>query len=169
MQITLTLQSTYTGATYVAGPFNISGTTSAGTTYELASAVSKAALITGHSINTVHEDITGGTINSTGTCSTSQTWTTGVGGGGGEPSGDNAISVAQGTAGNSGTACYNGTAGTFNRVVYHPTDTTLVDGHTYYNAFGAPYSGAMGYYSDGIVVGRISNAGYFTQETYCTL
>jgi hypothetical protein len=169
MQITLTLQASYTGATYVAGPFNISGTTSEGTTYELASGVTKSSLTTGYSINTVHEDITGGTINSTGTCSTSQIWTTGVGGGGGEPTGDNAISVAQGTSGRSGTACYNGTAGTFNRIVYHPTDTELVDGHTYFNEFGVAYPGAMGYYSDGIVVGRITNLGYFTQDTTCTL
>jgi hypothetical protein len=80
MQLTFTLQSIYTGATYVAGPFNISGTTDGGTTYELANGVTKSQLITGHTINTTYETLTGGTITSTGTCGTSQSWTTGIGG-----------------------------------------------------------------------------------------
>ena len=82
MQLTFTLQSAYTGATYVAGPFNISGTTDGGTTYELANGVTKSQLATGHTINTTYETLTGGTIQSTGTCGTSQPWTTGIGGGG---------------------------------------------------------------------------------------
>ena len=81
----------------------------------------------------------------------------------------NSISIAAGTAGSSGTACVNAGAGTWSSAVFHPTDTTLVDGHTYFNHLGNPYPGNMGYFSDGIVVGRISNAGYFTQETTCTL
>lgn len=81
----------------------------------------------------------------------------------------NAINVAQGTAGNTGTACNYATAGTWSSTVYHPTDTVLVDGHTYYQLNGTPYAGAMGYFSDGIVVGRISNSGYFTQETSCQI
>lgn len=83
MQLTFTLQSAYTGATYVAGPFNISGTTDGGTTYELANGVTKSQLITGYTINTTYETLTGGTITSTGTCGTSQPWTTGIGGGSG--------------------------------------------------------------------------------------
>jgi hypothetical protein len=74
MRLTFTLQSSYTGAQYVAGPFNISGTTEAGTTYLLASGVTKSQLSTGHSVNTVYETLTGGTINSTGTCTTSRNW-----------------------------------------------------------------------------------------------
>lgn len=74
MQITFTLSPAYTGATYVAGPFNISGTTSAGTSYELATGVTKNQLTTGYTINTAYETLTGGTIQSTGTCSTSQPW-----------------------------------------------------------------------------------------------
>jgi hypothetical protein len=74
MQITFTLSSSYTGATFVAGPFNISGTTSAGTSYWLATGVTKTQLTTGYSINTVYETLTGGTIASTGTCSTTQPW-----------------------------------------------------------------------------------------------
>jgi hypothetical protein len=75
MRLTFTLQSAYTGATYVAGPFNISGTTSAGTTYWLATGVTKTQLSTGHSINTTYETLTGGTIASTGTCTTTRSWT----------------------------------------------------------------------------------------------
>lgn len=78
MQITFTLNSAYTGATYVAGPFNISGTTCEGSTYQLATGVTKSQLISGHPINTVYETLTGGTITSTGTCGTSQPWYTGV-------------------------------------------------------------------------------------------
>lgn len=74
MQITFTLSPSYTGATYVAGPFNISGTTSAGTTYSLATGITKTQLTTGHTINTTYETLTGGTIASTGTCSTTQNW-----------------------------------------------------------------------------------------------
>jgi hypothetical protein len=74
MQITFTLSPSYTGATYVAGPFNISGTTSAGTSYWLATGVTKSQLTTGYTINTTYETLTGGTIASTGTCSTTQPW-----------------------------------------------------------------------------------------------
>lgn len=82
MQITFTLSPSYTGATYVAGPFNISGTTSDGTTTELASNVTKAQLTTGYSVNNIAENMTGGTIQSIGTCSTSQAWLVGGGGNG---------------------------------------------------------------------------------------
>jgi hypothetical protein len=75
MTITFTLQSEYTGATYVAGPFNISGTTSGNVTYELATNVSKNDLIDGYSVNTIYETITGGTICSTGTCTNCEPWT----------------------------------------------------------------------------------------------
>lgn len=71
MQITFTLSPSYTGSTFVAGPFNISGTTSAGTSYWLATGITKTELTTGYSINTIYETLTSFTINSTGTCSTS--------------------------------------------------------------------------------------------------
>jgi hypothetical protein len=74
MQITFTLSPSYTGSTYVAGPFNISGTTSAGTSYWLATGVTKSQLTTGHTITTAYETLTGGTIASTGTCTTTQPW-----------------------------------------------------------------------------------------------
>lgn len=91
MQLTFTLDPLYTGATYVAGPFNISGTTTGGSTYELANGVTKAQLKTGHTINTTYETLSGGTIQSTGTCSTSQSWSTGIGGGGGGTHTGNAL------------------------------------------------------------------------------
>ena len=75
MKFTLTLQSTYSGETYSAGPFNISGTTSGGTTYQLATGVTKSQLLTGYTVSTSYETITGGTIQSTGTsCINSQTY-----------------------------------------------------------------------------------------------
>jgi hypothetical protein len=74
MVITFTLQAAYSGATYVAGPFNISGTTNTGTVTELANNVSKAALLTGYTISNINDATTGGTINSTGTCTNSIPW-----------------------------------------------------------------------------------------------
>ena len=74
MRLTFTLQSAYTGATYVAGPFNISGRTSGGVNYQLSTGVTKTQLTTGHTVDTIYETITGGTIVSTGSCSTSQPW-----------------------------------------------------------------------------------------------
>ncbi len=79
MTITFTLNPAFTGATYVAGPYNISGTTCPGNTYLLASGVTKNQLITGHTINTGYENLTGGTIASEGVCAgTTQPWTTGI-------------------------------------------------------------------------------------------
>ena len=79
----------------------------------------------------------------------------------------NSISVAAGSAGGTGTACTSAQVSSWTSAVFHPTDTILVDGHTYFTHTGNPYLGGMGYFSDGIVVGRISNAGYFTEETIC--
>jgi hypothetical protein len=74
MVITFTLQAAYSGATYVAGPFNISGTTNTGTVTELANNISKATLLTGYTISNINDATTGGTINSTGTCTNSIPW-----------------------------------------------------------------------------------------------
>lgn len=74
MQITFTLQPQYTGAEYVAGPFNISGTTSGNVTYELATGVTKNQLVSGYEVTTEYSTITGGTIQSTGTCTNSEPW-----------------------------------------------------------------------------------------------
>jgi hypothetical protein len=74
MVITFTLQAAYSGATYVAGPFNISGTTNTGTVTELATGLTKNQLLTGYTISDINDATTGGTINSTGTCSNSVPW-----------------------------------------------------------------------------------------------
>ena len=79
MEITFTLNPAFTGATYVAGPFDISGTTCEGDTYLLLENVPKENLITGVTFTTVSNTITGGTISSGGECSgVTQPWQTGI-------------------------------------------------------------------------------------------
>ena len=165
MHLTFTLQAAYTGATYVAGPFNITGVTSDGVAHELAINVAKSELVTGYGIDTALETLTGGTIQSTGTCGTSQPWFVGTPPAP-QPTG-NEIQLYRGTQGGTGTACVNALANIFNQSVYHPTDTVLVDGHTYYDVNGFPFVGSMNYFSDGIMVGRITYQGLFTEETLC--
>lgn len=72
--MTITFTLTVGSASTDAGPFNISGTTSGNVTYELATGVTKTQLTNGYSVNTIHETITGGTVASTGTCTTTDTW-----------------------------------------------------------------------------------------------
>jgi hypothetical protein len=72
MNVTFTL--TGGSASTAAGPFNISGTTSSNVVSELATGITKAQLLTGHTINSINDAITGGTIASTGTCTTTDTW-----------------------------------------------------------------------------------------------
>jgi len=74
MIVTFTLQNQYSGATYVAGPFNISGTTDANVTTELATGITKEQLLTGHTITGITDSTTGGTIASTGVCTNTQQW-----------------------------------------------------------------------------------------------
>lgn len=68
MDIRYTLQSEFSGTQYIAGPFNLSGTTSGNTTYLLASGITKSQLLSGFTVTTPY-NITGGTIQSLGTCS----------------------------------------------------------------------------------------------------
>jgi hypothetical protein len=76
MVLTFTLQSAYSGATYVAGPFDISGTTSGGVTTLLGDNISKASLLAGVTISNIDDATTGGTIQSVdGICSNSIQWT----------------------------------------------------------------------------------------------
>ncbi len=74
MIVTFTLQNQYSGTTYVAGPFNISGTTDGNVTTELATGITKAQLLTGHTITGISDSTTGGTIASTGICTNTQQW-----------------------------------------------------------------------------------------------
>ncbi len=74
MTVTFTLSSLYTGATYVAGPFNIFAVTNTGASTQVGTGVTKAQLATGHTISGISDATTGGTINSTGTCTNSYPW-----------------------------------------------------------------------------------------------
>jgi hypothetical protein len=65
---------TVSGAGSDTGPFNISGTTSSNVT-TLIGTYSKAELEAGKEITISDNAITGGTVASTGTCTTSQPWT----------------------------------------------------------------------------------------------
>lgn len=79
MEITFTLNSAYTGATYVSGPYDISGTTCDNETYWLVTGATKEQLTTGVTITTIYDNITGGTITSGGICEgTTQPWQTGI-------------------------------------------------------------------------------------------
>ena len=73
MDIRFTLQAEYAGSQYIAGPFNLSGTTDTNITYELATNVPKSSLLTGHTITTPY-NITGGTIGSLGVCLNTQNY-----------------------------------------------------------------------------------------------
>lgn len=76
MVLTFTLQSAYSGTTFVAGPFDISGTTNGGTTTLLGDNISKANLLNGFTISDIDDATTGGTIQSVdGICSNSIPWT----------------------------------------------------------------------------------------------
>jgi hypothetical protein len=76
MVLIFTLQSIYSGSTYVAGPFDISGTTSGGITTLLGNNISKADLLNGVTISDIDDATTGGTIQSVdGICSNSIQWT----------------------------------------------------------------------------------------------
>ena len=74
----MTVTFTLTTSSTAAGPFNISGTTSGGALNGvlIATDISKETLLTGHPISNISETITGGTIASTGTCTTTTPWDT---------------------------------------------------------------------------------------------
>jgi hypothetical protein len=74
MTVTFTLSSLYTGATYVAGPFNIFAVTNTGASTQVGTGITKAQLATGYTISGISDATTGGTVNSTGTCTNSYPW-----------------------------------------------------------------------------------------------
>jgi hypothetical protein len=78
MTVTFTLGSLYTGATYVAGPFDIFAVTNTGASTQVGTGITKAELATGHTISGISDATTGGTINSTGTCTNSYPWYVGT-------------------------------------------------------------------------------------------
>ena len=76
MRITLTLQSAYTDNTDI-GPFTVSGTTNGGSLNGVnmtTGSISRAQLTSGWGYDDLTDTITGGTINSSGTCITGNTW-----------------------------------------------------------------------------------------------
>ena len=76
MTITLTLGSAYTGNTNI-GPFTVSGTTDGGSLNGInmtTGSIPRAQLTNGWSYNDATDTITGGTIASTGTCTTPLDW-----------------------------------------------------------------------------------------------
>ena len=74
--MTVTFTLTVGSASTDAGPFNISGTTSGGALNDvsIATGVTKQQLLSGHTVTNINDTITGGTIASTGTCTTTDTW-----------------------------------------------------------------------------------------------
>ena len=75
MTITLTLNSG--SVSTAAGPFTVSGTTDGGSLNDVnmtTGSISTAQLTSGWSYNDTTDTITGGTINSSGTCITGKTW-----------------------------------------------------------------------------------------------
>ncbi len=65
---------TLTSAGLDSGPFNISGTTSSNTTILIASNVSKSTLQAGYEVTISDDNVTGGTVASTGVCTNTQPW-----------------------------------------------------------------------------------------------
>jgi hypothetical protein len=83
----------------------------------------------------------------------------------------NAIRLATGTTGGSGTACTNAIGGTFTVTVYSQTQTALVNGQVYYSnsACTTPFT-TGGTYSDSAVFGTFQTAptpGKFTSGGNC--
>ena len=72
--MTVTFTLAIGSSSTAAGPFNISGTTDADVVSELATGITKTQLTTGHTITGINDAITGGTIASTGTCTTTTPW-----------------------------------------------------------------------------------------------
>jgi len=65
---------TLTSAGTDTGPFNISGTTNTGTVISIATGVSRSTLLAGYEVTVSNDNVTGGTIASTGTCTNTEPW-----------------------------------------------------------------------------------------------
>jgi len=66
---------TVSGAGSDTGPFDISGTTSGGVTTLIEGNIPKSTLVGGYELTIQDNTITGGTVQSLGTCTTTATWT----------------------------------------------------------------------------------------------
>ena len=179
--MTVTFTLTAGSSATAAGPFNISGTTSGGAsnTVSIATGVTKAQLLTGHTVNSVLDTITGGTIASTGTTCPSSTTTWSVTP---TPTPTATSSVSLGDPlfifyGNYGTgagsACVNANN---NDTAYRvrvwtalvDNDIELMNGHYYYNTNGTPFDGTgHDYWATVSNFGVIGSDGKFTMLGTC--
>jgi len=170
MTVTFTLTTLGTAA----GPFNISGTTGSNVTTELASGITAEQLASGHTISSISESITGGTIASTGTCNTTTTWSASTTTPTPTPTINTppySFDVSLGTTGKAninGSACFNVDSGLNTVTLYSYINSgVLVNGNTYYTSNGAAYNGHGGAFSDGTNYGKINTLGVYTEIDDC--
>jgi hypothetical protein len=74
MNIKLSIGGVYSGSSYIAGPFDISGVTWEGDVLLLAQDIKKQQLLSGYTM-VVDDKLTGGTLSSVGFCDNSVHWT----------------------------------------------------------------------------------------------
>ena len=177
MIITLTLQSAYTGNTSI-GPFTVSGTTNGGSLNGVnmtTGSISTAQLTNGWGYNDATDTITGGTINSSGTCITGRTWVVITATSTPTPTPTvtptplpvlNLIVISSGSDG--ATACTNNANSQYTFDVYSEFHQ-LTDGDTLYlDALGSEvFVGTGGFYSDGSTFGKINSSGLYTLLDNC--
>jgi hypothetical protein len=177
MNVTFTLTGGSSGTS--AGPFNISGTTSGGALngVSIAAGVTKAQLLTGHTVNSVLDTITGGTIASTGTTCPSSTTTWFVITATSTPTPTPTVTptplpvlnlIVISSGGDGPIACTNNANSQYTFDVYSEFHQ-LVDGDTLYaDALGdTMFVGTGGFYSDGSTFGKINSSGVYTQLDNC--
>jgi hypothetical protein len=165
----MTVTFTLTTLSTAAGPFNISGTTSGDVTSELATGVTKNQLSTGHTISGISELITGGTIASTGTCTTTTPWYVNQATPTPTPTSGPLLSLITISSGSDGANCCTNISNNQYTISIYGTFTYLVDGDQYFNESTADtiFNGNGGFYSDGSSFGKISTQGRYTQLGIC--
>lgn len=77
--------------------------------------------------------------------------------------------VARGTTGPTGTACSRAASSIWFATIYSYTDSSLVNGHIYYNSNGSVYNGGGLVFSDGAKYGVIATNGAFTNSGNCSI
>jgi hypothetical protein len=177
MNVTFTLTGGSSGTS--AGPFNISGTTSGGALngVSIAAGVTKEQLLTGHTVNSVLDTITGGTIASTGTTCPSSTTTWFVITATSTPTPTPTVTptplpvlnlIVISSGGDGPIACTNNANSQYTFDVYSEFHQ-LVDGDTLYaDALGdTMFVGTGGFYSDGSTFGKINSSGLYTLLDNC--
>ena len=183
MIITLTLQSAYIGNTSI-GPFTVSGTTNGGSLNGVnmtTGSISTAQLTSGWGYNDTTDTITGGTINSSGTCITGKTWTVITATPTPTPTVTPTpeplyqVDIRRGNAGDCSvvpSACSDYYSIGTNYTIYTASGGIGVSGEiAYADALGdSIFVGGPGpgyYYSDGVDGSRISNVGVITPYVSC--